>query len=277
MIHGARSIRISFLLILLGGVGFWGFLQWQADNHVFAWERPVSGLIVCVSDPHADPTEDVLRGFFARFLSTGPAFESNLSGISKWFAREFETHMGHPMQPVQFSARGPIQASAAPPLPPTSDAPFLDRWRGTRKFLGYFQDLARRANLVTESYDAVVFVYFYGEDDVGMYAGQHSIASRRDRLGVVFSAVGPSHFRRCAALVAHELCHALGATDKYEGERSIFPDGFAEPEKSPRFPQTLCEIMSLAIPLSESSERHVETLTDCVVGKKTAQEIGWIR
>ena len=270
-----RRIRQSSLLVVLAGVAIWGFLQWRADNHVFAWDRPVSVLVVCVSDPNADPGDDVLKGFLSRFLSSGTARESNLAGVAKWFAREFEARTRQPTPPIHFTSRGPIRAALAPPLPPAGDAPFLDRWKGTSEFLGYFKELGLRENLVLEGYDAVVFVYFYGEDDVKKYAGQHSVASRRDRLGVVFSAVGPRHFARCAALVAHELCHTLGATDKYEGERSLFPDGYAEPEKNPRFPQRHAEIMALGIPISESEELRVDSITDCVVGRKTAREMGW--
>jgi hypothetical protein len=93
--------------------------------------------------------------------------------------------------------------------------------------------MSERERLVVEGYDAAIFVYFYDESEVHKYAKQHSIASRRSRIGVVFSAVGPKHFARCATIVAHELCHTLGASDKYDGDRSLYPDGFADPDRSP--------------------------------------------
>jgi hypothetical protein len=96
-------------------------------------------------------------------------------------------------------------------------------------------------------------------------------------MGVIFSPLGREHLPRCAALVAHEILHTLGATDKYEGERSVFPHGFAEPDRDPRYPQDLAEIMALGIPLAPGRERRVDWLSDCAVGRKTAEEIGWVR
>lgn len=270
-----RRLRQLSLLLLLAVVAWWGALQWRADHHVFAWERPIDVLVVCVAAPNADPTDDLLRGFLARFLMTSPALESNLGGVARWCEREFARHSGRSLAPVRVTARGPLKALEPPPQPPDGADGFLERWRGTTAFLGYFEELGKRENLALEGYDARVFVYFYGEDDVKRYAHQHSIASRRDRLGVVFSAVGPTHFARAAAVVAHELCHTLGATDKYEGERCLYPEGYAEPDKVPRFPQTKAEIMALGIPVSENVERRVDSLTDCVVGTRTAREIGW--
>lgn len=270
-----RRFRQGTLVTLLVAVAIWALIQWRADHHVFAWERPINVLVVCVSDPSTDTNEDVLRGFLARFLSTGPALENNISGASKWFADEFQRHNGRPMAPLKLTARGPIKALTPPPLPPDADAPFLDRWRMTSAFLGFFRELDRREKLVMAGYDATIFVYFYGEAEARHYVGQHSIASRRDRLGVVFSAVGPRHFARCATVLAHELCHTLGASDKYDGEKSAFPDGYAEPAKIPLYPQRKAEIMALGIPLSADTEDRVDSLLDCVVGNRTAQEMGW--
>ncbi len=272
-----RRIRQSILFILLLSVALWGLAQWRADHFVFAWDRPVNVLVVAVSDPRADPLEDVLRGFLSRFLSTGLAFETNLSGIEKWFQAEYARQTLRSSQPIKCTARGPVRAERAPPLPPPADAPFLERWKGTREFLGYFEEMGKREHLVLEGYDAVIFVYFYSDEEEARYAGQHSVASRRSRMGVVFSPVGPRHFARCATLLAHELCHTLGATDKYDGDQSVFPDGFAEPEKSPRYPQSRAEIMALGIPVSASHEVRVGSLLECVVGRKTAEEMGWER
>jgi len=271
-----RRIRQAILFLILVVVAVWGFANWRADNHIFAWDKTVSVLVVIVVDPEADPEEDILRGFLSRFLSTSIAREINLAGVERWFESESSRYMKDPMKPLSLTARGPIKATAPPPLPPGEDASFLERWRGTKDFLGYFDSMSERERLVLEGYDAAIFVYFYDAAEIHKYAKQHSLASRRSRIGVVFSAVGPTHFARCATLVAHELCHTLGASDKYEGNRSLFPHGFADPERTPLYPQRHAEIMALGVPVSPKEEKRVNGLSECVVGKKTAAEIGWV-
>ena len=56
-----------------------------------------------------------------------------------------------------------------------------------------------------------------------------------------------------------------------------FPDGYADPELTPLYPQTAAEIMGGRIPLDASRALIPESLDDVVVGPATAEEIRWIR
>lgn len=78
-------------------------------------------------------------------------------------------------------------------------------------------------------------------------------------------------------VVAHELMHTLGASDKYDRrtEQPLWPDGYAEPELQPRFPQRRAEVMGGRIPLAPAKAEIPLGLEDAVVGPLTAQEIGW--
>ena len=71
----------------------------------------------------------------------------------------------------------------------------------------------------------------------------------------------PLRIARCAAqntiVIAHETMHTVGATDKYDlstGE-PVYPDGYAEPDRSPRFPQPKAEIMAGQRPVSRDRAR----------------------
>jgi hypothetical protein len=74
---------------------------------------------------------------------------------------------------------------------------------------------------------------------------------------------------------AHELLHTLGATDKYDPHNGLpsYPLGFAEPEKLPRYPQRLAEIMGGRIPLSDDDAIIPDSLEKVVIGLETAREI----
>jgi hypothetical protein len=70
----------------------------------------------------------------------------------------------------------------------------------------------------------------------------------------------------------------VGATDKYDAHgEPVFPDGYAEPDKQPLFPQKFAEIMSAHIPKSQTESWMAENLTNCVIGTKTATEINWLK
>ncbi len=75
---------------------------------------------------------------------------------------------------------------------------------------------------------------------------------------------------------AHELCHTLGATDKYDASgAAMIPAGLAEPDAMPRFPQRFVEVMARGRPVAPGSERAPDGLHELRVGPTTAQEIGW--
>ena len=75
---------------------------------------------------------------------------------------------------------------------------------------------------------------------------------------------------------AHELFHTLGATDKYDADGvTMIPDGLAEPDLEPRFPQRYVEVMARRRPLAPGKERAPESLRELRVGPLTAREIGW--
>jgi hypothetical protein len=80
-------------------------------------------------------------------------------------------------------------------------------------------------------------------------------------------------------VIAHELLHTLGATDKYDLRTAlpISPDGYAEPAREPLYPQSLAELMGGRIPVSSTAATTPESLQQVMVGAKTAGEIGWSR
>ena len=74
-------------------------------------------------------------------------------------------------------------------------------------------------------------------------------------------------------VIAHELLHTLGATDKYDlrTNQPTHPDGYAEPEREPLYPQSFAELMGGRIPVSDTESKMPESLQQVIVGAKTAQ------
>ncbi|MBS1196360.1 MAG: hypothetical protein H6R18_145 [Proteobacteria bacterium] len=80
-------------------------------------------------------------------------------------------------------------------------------------------------------------------------------------------------------VTTHEMLHTLGATDKYglQTNQPIFPVGYAEPYKSPRYPQEFAEIMAGRVPMSETEANIPESVQKTMIGFVTAREIRWIK
>ena len=87
------------------------------------------------------------------------------------------------------------------------------------------------------------------------------------------------HEKQNNFIILHELLHTLGATDKYNlsTNQPIFPEGYAEPNRKPTYPQRKAEIMGGRIPLSATEAKIPSSLKKAIIGTKTAREIGWIK
>ena len=107
----------------------------------------------------------------------------------------------------------------------------------------------------------------------------HSTGLQKGHVGVVnaFAAAeqdGPNN-----VVIAHELLHTLGATDKYDpsNNQPRHPDGYAEPHAEPLLPQRKAEIMAGRIPRSQTEAEIPAALTLCAIGTVTAREINWLK
>ncbi len=123
--------------------------------------------------------------------------------------------------------------------------------------------------------DIKMFVVYYDPELNPALA--HSLGLQKGMLGVVNAfaartAAGTNNF-----VIAHEMLHTLGASDKYSGKGHlpVFPHGYAIPDQMPLYPQQYAEVMGGRIPLSENNAVMPISLKEVRVGIATANEIRW--
>lgn len=105
----------------------------------------------------------------------------------------------------------------------------------------------------------------------------HSVGLQKGLLGIANVFASRRMARSNQVVIAHEILHTLGATDKYSPSGwPIYPEGYAEPSREPRHPQRFAEIMAGRIPVSSGRTRIPPSLAYCVVGAQTAREINWL-
>ena len=173
----------------------------------------------------------------------------------------------------------PVEVYLAPPISsPPPAAPF----GGNSLSIAFWSLQLRAWAWWNDSYkgpkpDVRLFVVYH--DPAVSPRLPHSTGLQKGLIGVVNAFADSDLEGSNNVVIAHELLHTLGATDKYDpnGNRPLFPDGYADPEASPRVPQRRAEIMAGRIPISETVAEIPADMTQVVIGAQTAREINWAR
>jgi hypothetical protein len=105
----------------------------------------------------------------------------------------------------------------------------------------------------------------------------HSVGLQKGLVGVVHAFAAGDMTATNNVVIAHEVLHTLGATDKYDFATlaPLYPSGYAEPEREPRHPQQFAEIMAGRYAVDADTFEMPESLDEVLVGDETALEIRW--
>jgi hypothetical protein len=106
----------------------------------------------------------------------------------------------------------------------------------------------------------------------------HSVGLQKGLVGVVYAWADAGMARSNNVVIAHEILHTLGASDKYDPVTlaPLYPGGYAQPQLEPRYPQARAEIMAGRYAVDAQTFEMAESLAGVVVGDATAAEIRWI-
>jgi hypothetical protein len=105
----------------------------------------------------------------------------------------------------------------------------------------------------------------------------HSLGLTKGLIGVVYAFGAPEMNGANDVVIAHELLHTVGATDKYSevNDAPRFPDGFGDPAQRPLYPQQWAELMAGRRMLAPDNWQQAASLDEVVIGPTTAREIRW--
>jgi hypothetical protein len=159
-----------------------------------------------------------------------------------------------------------------PPTLPDRHAPHLIAW-WSLKMRWYAWNMDRKDGLVEP--DIQVFAIYHGRSD---RSEKHmSVGMRKGMFGLVNLYASDRMNTRNQVVIAHELLHVFGATDKYSmgSNEPIYPHGYADPRQEPLFPQSRCEIMGGRTPITAYDSVMPRSLEECTMGELTAREIGF--
>jgi hypothetical protein len=251
-----KALRILVLLLILATVAQ---TAWLAQSRATSWENTLYVGIYPIAADDSPQTRQYIQGLKPDSFAAIEGFfdeEAKRYGLSVW-------------RPVSVTVAPPV-ADQPPEAPRNANALQAILWSLQMRWW------ASRHDRIDGPKPAVrLFVRFH--DPNGNPRLAHSVGVARGMLGVINAYASQSMAGSNAMIVAHELMHTLGATDKYDPATNLpfYPEGFAEPARDPRFPQDFAEIMGGRIPLSPTEADIPRSLAATLVGAATAKEIGW--
>jgi hypothetical protein len=254
-----KFIRIAALLLVLFVVLG---MTWIDKARTTSWKQTVWVGIFPMNGDGSAVADSYVRSLTVADFAT----------IEEFFAREADRYGVSLRQPIRIELYPP-PAQRPPRLEPGA-GPFGSMW-WSLKMRWY----ARQAANVPGRAPSHIRVFVLYHDPAQNERMPHSLGLQKGLVGVVYAFAGRRMRGENNIVIAHETLHTMGATDKYDPEtgQPLYPEGYAEPEQSPRFPQARAEIMAGMRPVSDFEQEMPEHLRAEAVGRKTAEEIGWMK
>ncbi|MFW5432704.1 MAG: hypothetical protein ACKE5M_06780 [Methylophilaceae bacterium] len=206
----------------------------------------------------------------ARYIKT--LRKEDFDAMESFFAEEAKRYDLGMRRPVAIQLGDEVED--VPPAPPPSGGSKVQAIIWSLKFRWFAWNNTPK---VAVKPDIRLYLLFYDPQVHNKLS--HSTALNKGRIGRVNLFGDSKNTKKNLVVTAHELLHTLTASDKYDLStgQPIYPDGYADPEKTPRYPQYFAELMGGYVPISETSKKIPASLKETLIGYKTAREIGWVR
>lgn len=253
-----RKFRILLLLLVLATVGLGA---WRANSRLTAWEHSVHVAIYPIAADDSPAT--------ARFVSELNA--DSFAEIGEWLQEESKRHERAVLQPVMLHLAPALNEK--PPLPPQPGSTLnILQWSLQLRWWA-----SRHDAIAGPKPQVRLFVLFHDPERTPVLP--HSTGLSQGQLGVIHAFASRQQRKQNLVVIAHELLHTFGASDKYDPVtlQPIYPQGYAEPQRQPRLPQAFAEIMGGRTPLAAGESEIPASLAETLIGRETAQEIGLLR
>jgi len=251
-----KSVRILILLLVLLLVAL---TTWQDRYLSTRWRDPLYVAIY----PIAADDSPVTRAYLAALDS------ERFKPIDRFFTREAERYHLSTSEPVRTRLRTELQAR--PPQHAADAGPLATAlWSLRLRYWAW-----RVSGHAHEPEDIRMFVLYH--DPALTPTVPHSLGLAKGLIGVVYAFAAPEMDGANDVVIAHELLHTVGATDKYSfvDDAPRFPDGYGNPTQVPLYPQRTAEIMAGRRMLAPDKWQQAPSLDEVIIGAATALEIRW--
>ena len=254
------SFRFLRIALLLGALALTLGFTWGESHLVRSWLGPLEVSIYPINGDGSEAADQYIRGLRPEDFAEINSFLQNQA--YKYGVR-LKPALDIGLQP---------ELQEPPPAPPHDRSVLKTiiwslklRWWVYQHSSSYMPQLG-----------CIRLYVVYHEAEEGEVL-DHSLGLQKGLIGVVHAFASKTQQDQNNVVIAHELLHTLGATDKYDlmTNMPINPEGYAEPDRVPLLPQHEAEIMAGRVPLSEGRAVMPRNLGECVIGSATAYEINF--
>ena len=254
-----RNIRILVLLLVLAAVAV---QQWLDRVQTQSWRQPLwVGIYPLNADGKAS-AQHYIEGLTPK----------DFTPIETFFAREAHRYGVTLDEPVHIELYP--QRSERPPELPAGAGLLGTAWWSLRMrwYAAHASSVPGRVSSRIR-----IFVLYHDPETLAHIPDSHGL--QKGLIAVVHAFAVREMTGSNDIVIAHELLHTLGATDKYnlQNDEPLYPIGYAAPDRQPLYPQDQAEIMAGRRPLSPRESEMPASLRAVVIGPATALEIRWTR
>ena len=254
-----RKLRIAILLLILAIAAY---TNWYDRLSTTDWD------------------ETLWIGVFPIDAGDGAAVPDYVANLTTADVADIEEFINNEARRYGITIDRPVRVDMYPPVtekPPQHDAGgnvFSTMWWSLKMRL-----YARRNSHPEGRAPPQIRVFVLYHDPSFTQAVPHSVGLQKGLVGVVHGFAQRSLTRSNNVVIAHEILHTLGASDKYDlaSLAPLYPIGYAQPDRQPLYPQSLTEIMAGRYAVDANTFEMPDSLADVRVGAATALEIRWTR
>jgi hypothetical protein len=250
-----KAIRIAILLLILLFVATG---TWLAQSRSTDWNN---SLWVKVYPINADNSEVV-----EQYIATLEV--DDFAAIEEFLAREVLRYGKTVDRPLRMELGTPV-SEQPPAIDPGSGVLGVMYWSLEMRWWAW-RTAGKQDDIRP---DVRIFVRYHRPDDG--FRLENSVGLQKGMVGTVNARASRRHAGANNVIIAHEFMHTLGATDKYDPGTGLpmAPDGLAEPDRKPLYPQRWAEIMGGRIAIAADDAIIPKSLKYAVIGPLTAREI----
>jgi len=253
-----KALRITVLLTILF---FVAVSTWLSQARSTDWNNSLWVKIYPINADGSDASTRYIASLDMR------VFEQ----IESFFSREAERYGKTLDRPLRIELGQPIM----------EQPPVIAGDSGVIGIMLWSLKIRWWASSVTDAQDRIepdvrIFVRYHRPDHGALL--ENSIGLQKGMIGIVNAHASRSDSGSNNVIIAHEFLHTLGARDRYDattGQPTV-PEGLAEPDRVPVFPQRFAEIMGGRIALAADEAVTPQNLRYALIGPVTAQEVSLI-
>ena len=252
-----RQLRILFLLFILFLVAG---TTWLTKLRATDWDKPLRVVIYPINGDGSERS--------SAYIAT--LDKEVFAPVSEFMQREAERYALPLDEPIRIYLAPEVKNSPPRP-PPDRNVLGVMWWSLKMRYWAY-----REGDYDGPAANIRMFVNYYDPDHHAWL--DHSLGLEKGLIGLVNGYASHRLAARNNIIIAHELLHTVGASDKYDlsNNQPIYPHGYAEPSRRPLHPQPRAEIMAGRIPVSKTWATMPHSLSATMIGEQTGREIRWI-